>query len=490
MKKLYSLITTLIFAGSAFSQVTLVKDIKTGTGNSSPSFLTVYDGYLYFKADYTYDENGDGTADSDEDLGIELIKSNGTAEGTVVLSDLKTGSGNSNPNGLFIFNNYLYFNANPGTYAPYQTDGTNVTDLASGFGIVDPVILNGTCYYKHTNTLVDIKNQLFVFDGTDFSPAPLAQGSAEEWITSLVAFDNRIFTYMYLGSDLDVVGKELYAYDPTSDSWALIANIGEDDLTTDPSNPVITDASISNFTVLNDKLYFEALNALWVTDGTTDGTMAITAAEGIADVTSFYAWDNKLFFAGDNGTDGDQLYVYDPSYKTVTDLSQLSGTDHSPSDFCGYGGYLYYSGTPAGSTLKYLFRTDGTSITQLDDVVQDIDDIVVLNGVLYFEGEDASGTETTGNELFSYALDPLATSVTTDSYNTNSISLYPNPTTGVIHINGLEQSSVDYQVYDISGRMVQSGYTNNQITLNVQPGIFIVKILDGNKISTNKVQVK
>lgn len=488
MKKIYSLFALTLFAGSMVAQVTLVKDIKLGSSNSSPTELTVYDGYIYFKADYAYDANNNGSIDSDEDFGKEVIKSDGTADGTVVLTDLKANSGDSNPNGFFEYNNHLYFNANPGTYAPYRTDGTTTESVASGYGILGATILNGTCYYRHTYTVDDIKNQLFQYDGTDFSAVALSEGTAEEYLYNIIAFDNKIFAYMYWGDDKDIVGKELYAYDPSATSWELIANIGEDDITTDPSNPTITDASISEFTIIDNKLYFEAMDALWVTDGTTDGTMAVSVASAITGVKTFYAWDGKLFFEGDNSTDGDQLYVYNPSAGTVTNLSNLSGTDHDPSDFCAFNGFLYYSGYSANGTDKYLFRTDGTTIEQLDDVVTAIDDIVVLNGVLYFEGEDKSGTESTGKELFSFDPSNIPSSVNTTYSST--ICLYPNPTNGILNIKGLENTEAEYKVYDISGRIVQSGVTSGQVTLTVSTGIFIIELKDGNKVSTTKVHVK
>ena len=286
------------------------------------------------------------------------------------------------------------------------------------------------------------------------------------------------------------VGTELYEYDFSTGQYNLIKNIAEDVLS--PAESVdINSSSISNMTVIGSKVYFEALNTLWETDGTTDGTIEVSVASGISGVANFYAWNNKLYFEGDNGTDGDQLYVYDPSGSSVTNLSNISGTnsDHNPSDYCVYNGYLYYAGCDNNDTKKHLFRTDGSSVEQLDATIIDVDEIVELNGILYFEAEDATGTETTGNELFSF--DPstyIPNSI--DKTYLNALSLYPNPTKGTINISGLETSDVAYTVYDISGRTIQSGITNTQISLNCAPGIYIIELKDGNKITTHKVQVK
>jgi ELWxxDGT repeat protein len=57
----------------------LVKDINAGAGGSSPANLMAFEGMLYFRAN-------DGSS------GIELWKSDGTADGTVLVFDLNAGA--------------------------------------------------------------------------------------------------------------------------------------------------------------------------------------------------------------------------------------------------------------------------------------------------------------------------------------------------------------------------------------------------------------
>ncbi len=465
MKKLYSLLVASIITATAFSQITMVEDINPGTGNSSPANLFKDGSYIYFAAD-------DAAATTDH--GKELWRTNGsTAE---LVKDLRDGTGNSTPSYFFSYNNSLYFSAHNGSsMVLFSTDGTadNTVDLNLGTGVFTPTALNNVIYFINTTA----GNLLYTFDGTSFNTADNNGSIGAEWISTgnMIGFNNKLIMYMKTDSESSTVGTELYQYDPSTGIYALIK-----DITADASS-----SSISNLTVMGTKVYFEALNTLWETDGTTDGTIEVSAASGIEGVANLFVWNDKLYFEGDNGTDGDQLYAYDPSYNTVTDLSNLSGTDHNPSDFCVYDGYLYYSGTPEGSSLKYLFRTDGTSITQLDETIQDIDEIIELNGILYFEGDNG----TSGNELFSF--DPASYIPNAIDRNyLNSLSLYPNPTNGIINISGLENSNAEYTVYDISGRTVLSGIVTNQINLNIASGIYIIELKDGNKISTHKVQVK
>jgi len=473
MKKIYTFCLLAFVAIGMQAQVTLVKDINPGTGNSSPGEIFVFGDHFYFKAD---------DANDAVDHGSELWKSDGTTSGTVLVKDIRVGSSNSGPFDFFILNNELFFTANDGSASPWKTDGTEsgTIKVTTGPTILAPVIIDGLVYYKHTNTIDGIANDLWQFDGVTQSAVTDA-GTTEENIFAFVAFQNKIFLYANTVADDATTGNELYVYDPNTDLFSLVKDI----------NPGSSDASISNFMVMGDKLYFEALSGLWETDGTDAGTKAVDAASALGGVTNVYAWNDKLFFEGDDGTNGDQLYVYDPVAGTTTNISNISGanSNHDPSDYCPYDGYLYYRGEDADDTDGNLFRTNGTSIEQLDNVVKDIDDIVVLNNKLYFEGEDASGTETTGNELF--MLDP--TTIPTaigDEVKEMNISVYPNPSYGTINIKGLESAQATYSIYNLTGQCVAKGIVTNEQISFMQKGLYVLQINDGAQKTVSKITVK
>ena len=106
--------------GTAVGTV-MVKDIKTGLDNSYPRELTAID------------TDGDGESDAlyfkanVQAYGTELWLSDGTAAGTVMVKDIYSGNQGGNPTELTLVDNTLYFRAHDGTngYELWKSDGTD-----------------------------------------------------------------------------------------------------------------------------------------------------------------------------------------------------------------------------------------------------------------------------------------------------------------------------------------------------------------------------
>lgn len=473
MKKNYiHLFLVSLISFAAFGQIALVSDINDGAGSSSPADLIVYNGALYFAADDATGTNTTGGAD----LGKELWTTDGSASGTTFVADLRAGDASSTPNNFFVYNGTLYFSANSGAGSVlFSSDGTTAGTVATGEGFIfNSVQLGGLVYHVDTTA----GNSLKEFNGTTSTPVV---GSGVESIVgaTIVSFQDKIFCYMDETNDEPTIGRELYAYDPTTDVFTLIKDITGDD----------GDSSISNFTILGTTLYFEALSGLWKTDGTEAGTIAVAAAEtaGIGGVSSLFAWNGKLFFEGDDGSN-DQLWAYDPTLDTVTNISNITGStatggnNHDPSDYAVLGDFLYYAGEIADDTAQYLFRTDGVTSERLDSNIFDVDDIAVLNGVLYFEGDDG----TTGNEL--YKFDP--TTLNIDRVSFDSLTVFPNPSVNQITVDSNFSGPVSYTISDINGRIVLDGkLSNNTIEHNLNSGVYMLQLNDQNSSVTKKIIV-
>lgn len=483
MKKQLLLITSILGAITLNAQITLVKEINNnGTSSSSPANLTVFNGNLLFAAD---DSNGSNTPGG-ADLGKELWLTDGTEAGTTFIKDIRTGSGNSSPFNFFTFNNQFYFTANDGNSSELWTSdgteaGTTIVDIMPSITGEAPqrfLELNGVAYFTvggQPGTGAETTNKLVEWDGTNDAVRVTDSGTGYESITAdMIAFNNLLFIYMNYSTEDAAYGRELYTYNPNTDTFALVKDIDAGD----------GDSSISNFTIIGTELFFETDSALWKTDGTTAGTVAITNAASLGGINNLYAWNGKLFFEGDDGTNGDQLYILDPVANTVTNLSNISGanTDHDPSDYAEFDGYIYYRGEDANDTDGHLFRTDGTTIEQLDDTIKDIDEITVFNDVLYFEGDNG----TTGNELYSF--DPATLSI--NSVNTEVINVYPNPATEYIMV---PQSLIKatYSIVDVTGKKVTEGVISSEkIELNLNSGMYLFNVKTDLSSITKKIMVK
>src|SRR5262245_16221248 len=107
------LASMVVLCGSSEAQPPeLLKDINVAFG-SSPTSVTSVNGTAYFAAD-------DGVN------GIELWKSDGTAAGTVLVKNIRSGATGSNPASLTNVNGTLFFKANDGVNGIelWKSDGT------------------------------------------------------------------------------------------------------------------------------------------------------------------------------------------------------------------------------------------------------------------------------------------------------------------------------------------------------------------------------
>ncbi|AGC77900.1 putative secreted protein (Por secretion system target) [Nonlabens dokdonensis] len=466
MKKLYSLSIFVILSTLVYGQApTLVLDINPGTSNGSPGDLTVFNNLIYFDADDSSGTNTGGT-----DVGRELWVTDGTAAGTSLVADIRTGSAGSSPFNYFIFNNALYFTANDGASELWTSDGTaagttkvDLFPLIAGDVPNNAVVLGNSVFL--TTNQNGVNNQLTEWNGTTAIIAPDAVNPTATTLASdLTSWNNLIYAYMEYSPDEATTGRELYTYNPATDTYTLVLDISAGS----------GNSGISNFTTIGTKLYFEALGNLWETDGTAAGTIEVSQAtiQGIGSVREYAAIGTDLYFEGLIAPSSiDQLFKYDTVAGTIIQISSNSIEDHNPSDLIELNGVIYYAGDSDVDSAKYLHSTNGITSTQLNATIKDVDDMVVYNNKLYFEGEEDG---VTGNELFVF--DPATASIEQVT-SLNSISIYPNPTRGALNLSGDTSNVSSYEVYDLSGRKVSGGILqNDQINDDLNNGIYILKL--------------
>jgi ELWxxDGT repeat protein len=320
------------------SPVERVADINVGAGDSNPSYLTVFNGILYFKADgndgtgtelWKYDGttktasraadiNAGATgsepsylasyngalyfsANGNDGAGVELWRFDGNATGR--LSDINSGAANGNPAYMTVFNNVLYFSANGNDGAGtelWRTDGVTVArvaDIYAGASDSNPAYLtlyNNALYFSATSN-DGAGTELWKFDGTNASRvSDINTGVGNSSPAYLTVFNNILY---FSANANDGTGVELWKYDGTNASRAV------------DINPGAGDSVPAYLAVFNGALYFSANSndgtgfELWKFDGTTASRVADINKTGDSFPSYLAVFNNELFFQA-NGGDG------------------------------------------------------------------------------------------------------------------------------------------------------------------------------------------
>jgi len=141
----------------------LVADVNPGPQDSDPGGFAELNGEIFFSA--AIQSNNFGSPNK------ELWKTDGTASGTLLVKEIRSGPDGSNPGQFTNVNGTLFFVANDGIHGPelWKTDGTAVgtvavTDNPSNHFLTTPQELtnvNGTLYFRLNST-----NRLWRSDGT------------------------------------------------------------------------------------------------------------------------------------------------------------------------------------------------------------------------------------------------------------------------------------------------------------------------------------
>jgi uncharacterized repeat protein (TIGR02059 family) len=110
--------------------------------------------------------------------------------------------------------------------------------------------------------------------------------------------------------------------------------------------------------------------------------------------------------------------------------------------------------------------------------------------VSYIKPANNQLKKATGGTAVSFSFpQPVTNRLTNNSIKKGNISIYPNPAREVINVS-IKETSLEPQklrIFDLSGKLcfeskLNSG-TNNQILINIKPGIYIVQVISGSVIN-------
>jgi ELWxxDGT repeat protein len=308
----------------------LVKDVNTGTdafGNplsSYPRYLTNVNGTLFFQAN-------DGTH------GTELWKSNGTAAGTVLVADIKPGTGSSYPAHITDVAGTAFFTVNLGqAFQLWESNGTSagtflVKDIHPG-GNASPTFLtnvNGTLFFSVNDGTHGA--ELWESNGTTagtFLVKDINPGASNSYPKYLTNLNGTLFFSANDGTH----GDELWRSNGTAAGTILVADILV--LNSHPGEFFSVPDPITN---VNGTLFFQAYHdthgvELWESNGTSAGTVLagdINPGPRGSYPTYLTNVNGTLFFQATDGTHGPDLWTLLPDTRAADTTTLTASPDPS-----------------------------------------------------------------------------------------------------------------------------------------------------------------
>jgi len=383
---LFLLIPAAAHAGEPF----MLKDIKPGSGQSNPGFLTNINGILFFSA-------------SDGINGDELWKSDGTEAGSVIVKDINP-AGHSHPVVLTNVNDTLFFRANDGTngWELWKSDGTETgtvmvkdifpDDYSNPDHLTD---VNGTLFFRAEDGTNGY--ELWKSDGTETGTVmvkdiyPGSYGSSPYVLTN---FNGTLFFWADDGTN----GIELWKSDGTEAGTVIVKDINPAGGSGPEYSMLITHL------VINGALLFYADNGtngyeLWKSDGTEAGTVMVKdiyPGAGHSFPCSLMNVNGTSFFTADDGINGIELWKSDGTEAGTVMVKDINPAGHSsPSHFTNVDNTLFFcadDGTNGTELWVYILKDECEDAMEVD------------LGPTYY----GSNYGATGNDLTSCAYDDFA----------------------------------------------------------------------------------
>jgi ELWxxDGT repeat protein len=365
---LLPLVLASLVSGAALAQApTQVKDINTTqTGGTwqwpfNAHFVEM-GGVLYFTS-------------SDGIHGTELWRTDGTAAGTRMVKDICPGSCASWIFRLAAWGPALYFSADDGAHGTelWKSDGTEegtvlVKDLTPGLAGSTPVDFfeaGGNLYFSAFQEATG--RELWKTDGT-------AAGTGlfvDLWPGAQTSFPRpmgRLGATVLLGASDAAHGLELWAFDGGPAGPFLVKDINPG------AGGSLNDSwadfpGYQPFTVTGNRLYFAAQDGtsgdeLWASDGTEAGTVLVKDIEPGADGSwpfSFAELNGQILFRAYDAGHGYELWKSDGTEANTTLVKDIrSGSDSSNIwELTALGSWIYFRAFD-GIHGNELWRSDGT----------------------------------------------------------------------------------------------------------------------------------
>lgn len=361
-----------------------VTDIATGLPVRYPSYITQYDGLLYFRA--TIDTSTPSTS---------LWRSDGTQAEEI------PGTTDQNPSYLAVYGGRLYYcnGIGPASLWQYDTAGGPVQAPGSASNAALPqemAAYNGNLYFRASRygAPSNIGVELWKFDGASQTPIDMFPGTGSSYPQHFIQYGGLLY-FNACGTPLQ--GTELWRTDGAG-APTEAARIYPDN-----------GSSPENFALYDGKLFFSAYDGvhgreLWSFDGAVAAMAADIVAGGqysSSNPSSLAAYNGKLYFSAIDDSHGYELWSFDGT--TAAMVLEINPTpdpgdgdtflmDASPADLTVFDGLLYFSAND-GIHGRELWASDGTGAWLVADINpgpygSEVSELTVYNGLLYFAADN------------------------------------------------------------------------------------------------------
>ena len=202
-------------------------------------------------------------------------------------------------------------------------------------------------------------------------------------------------------------------------------------------------------------------------------------------------WDVSKVTDMDRAFDGGDVFNVDISNWDVSSVTNMSSMFFYATSF---NQSLNNWDISSVINMQEMFSYSSLSTDNYDGVLsswsqQDVISGVILRaiGVNYCNGEDARQNliDTYGWIITDDGLDCATAGV--DDQNKLDISIYPNPTSDIVYIEG-NYTQLKAVVYDILGKQVMNKPITNHIDIShLEKGVYMLHLSDGVKLTTQRI---
>ncbi len=374
--------------------------VKIDPASAGPVILKSSGG-LYWDVQYAEMVNCNGTVFFNEPQGTKLWKTDGTAEGTVVVKDFqKYYPGDNPPHGFCAYNNMLLFTGiDENGRELWKSDGTPegtqmVLEMEPGgtdgvLGLA-PVVHNNKAYFCQSSW-----HRLLETDGTSTGTATVAN---IPWETSIGSFTSTSQGLVFSVDDGDDLGSEPWISDGTAAGTHILADINQWPWGSNPRD-FISAGSNTFFTAQDNSKSFN----LYITNAGRTGTRLVMR-NCSAGAGSRVVLGNQLIFAAWDSITGMELWSCDLKGHNLAQIKDINtgSYDSSPSQLTKLGNKVYFCAQDGYASPYAMWQTDGTEAGTMKcrdwqaNYVNYPENITAIGSTLYFGADHP----TLGHELY------------------------------------------------------------------------------------------